>query len=250
MIFQFILFNIFGYLGNISRISIATETFILTSFFFSSSITLDYIIPVYYKKHINWYTEDDSKCQNTNYKIITRNLFTFLLFNIGIDKLLIAEPEQFTTWLYFYNIFLLLPLSFFTHVLFFYTHTHLHSPSLKHFHKIHHDYKEPTALSGFHSHIFEFVYSNIISIFLPIYIFNINKYYKIGYLITALFNIFISHLSYYPKNKKLQFLFSFSKYHFIHHQEPRFNRGLKSGYMDKLHNTYKNSYKKSYKKFI
>ena len=126
-----------------------------------------------------------------------------------------------------------------TSFLFFYTHTHLHKKSLIFLHNIHHEYKFPTAFAGLHSHWFETIYSNIIPLYFPLFIFNIDKHYKMGYIISSLTLTFISHLSYYPRNKTIKKIFNFSKYHFIHHQNPKYNKGLNNGLFDKLHGTYK-----------
>lgn len=126
-----------------------------------------------------------------------------------------------------------------TNILFYFAHTHLHSKTLKFIHNIHHEYRYPIAFAGMHSHIFEMIYSNIIPVYLPMFIFSMNRYYRLGYVLTSMTDTFVSHLSYYPNNKFIVKLFGFSKYHFIHHQEPKYNRGLSDGILDKLFGTYK-----------
>lgn len=133
----------------------------------------------------------------------------------------------------------MIPLLILTKIFFFCSHTHLHHNSLRYLHNIHHEYSFPTAFAGLHAHWFETIYSNIFPIYIPLIICKIDKYYRTGYLISSLTYTFISHLSYYPKNKIIKKLFDFSKYHFIHHQTPRYNRGLSGGHLDRLYGTYK-----------
>lgn len=237
MIFQFISYMFFGYIGNFYQYSVLEESLILSVFFFTSGILLDYYIPRYYQKQITWYSKKDILIKREIYinKNILRNVLIILFFHIMTIKYFETNNVS-----HFNNILLLFPIGISTKILFFFTHTHLHSKFLKKYHNVHHEYRNPIAFAGLYSHLFELIYSNIIPVYLPLFIFNINRYYRIAYLISSTIDTFISHLSYYPNNKIIYNFFGFSKYHFIHHQEPKYNRGLGDGIMDKLFGTYKN----------
>lgn len=238
MLFQFLTYMFFGCVGNYFQFTILEESLILTTYFFSSGMLFDYYIPTHYQNKIIWYKKEDALVQRVVYinRNILRNSLVILFFH-GIT----AKYFETTNLSHSRNMVLLLPIGILTNILFFCTHTHLHSRLLKKYHNVHHEYREPIAFAGLYAHFFELIYSNIIPVYLPMLIFGINRYYRLGYLIFSTVDTFISHLSYYPKNKFINKLFSFSKYHFIHHQESRFNRGLSDGVLDKIFGTYKDS---------
>jgi len=239
MLFQLFLFNLFGYVGNVMELSIVEESNILIIYFLFVGFIFDFVIPFCLKNKIKWYSLEDSKNVKINYNTIIRNSIIILMFHVLSSYFIFYTSEPWSVNICIYNNALLFPMNILTRILFFCSHTHLHFKPLKRIHNIHHEYSFPTAFAGLHAHWFETIYSNLLPLYLPMILCNIDRYYRLGYLISSMTYTFISHLSYRPCNKKIAKFLGFSRYHFIHHQEPKYNRGLSNGFLDKLYGTYK-----------
>ena len=193
----------------------------------------DYIIPVYFGNSIKYYANEDKGAALS--KRILINYGALIIIYIASDELFTSTSLNMRAIAL--NNAMTIPLSTLTHILFFYTHKHLHHMFGK-IHNIHHQYNSPTAMAGFHAHIFDVVYSNVLPVYGPLYLFGICRQYKFSYVLVSLMDSILSHLSYYPTNPQIYKLLDFSDYHFIHHQKKMVNFGLKSGFMDKLYGTY------------
>ncbi len=234
MIIQLFIYNLFAIISNIYSFNIYHETIITIIYFASLIYIFDYIIPIYFHNKIKYYVDE----YQNNTKLSKRILINYgilIIIYIWSDGLFTNLAINIFTFLY-YNL-ITIPLSNLTHILFFYTHKHLHNTFNK-IHNIHHQYNSPTATAGFHAHIFDILYTNVLPIYVPLYLFGVSREYKFSYILVALLDSNMSHISYYPTNQMIYKLCDFSNYHFIHHQNKMVNFGLKSAYMDKLYGTY------------
>ena len=118
-------------------------------------------------------------------------------------------------------------------IFFYYSHRILHLPIFyRTIHSIHHEYTAPVAISALYSHPIEYIFSNIIPVFIGPYLCGSHIYTILLWETIAILNTTIVHSGY-------NFLFLIdSNKHDIHHSSYKYNFGVLN-ILDKIHGTLK-----------
>ena len=125
-------------------------------------------------------------------------------------------------------------------ILFYILHRTMHTPYLyKKFHKIHHTYKEPFALTNHYLDSTELILFFIPPV-IPCIIINTHIYIMWISIILLNWNGIFIHSGYNFTNKYLKYFTPAIIEHDIHHKLFNYNFGATFTFMDKLFGTYKN----------
>jgi sterol desaturase/sphingolipid hydroxylase (fatty acid hydroxylase superfamily) len=223
---------------------ILKQLFIKTSFKIILTVFFGMIIPFTYVDYYKIYPfykykvkiEKNTLTIDLLYKTLKLVMINLLLIPIisylSYPFIKIQSNFSFFDFLYFPLFIIVEEIGFYT------THRILHLPFFyKHFHKIHHEWKYPIALSCIYAHPFEFIFSNlsptIFTMFLLSYLnIVISIYVYWLWMIIGFMNTIWVHSGYSRKTDK-QYL-----PHFYHHISFGNNYGI-SIFMDKLFGTYK-----------
>ncbi len=112
-------------------------------------------------------------------------------------------------------------------ILFYTIHRLLHTRYLYRFHRKHHEFIRPFALTAIYSSPVEHVFSNLLPIFCSSLIMSLNWWHLQIFMIIATINTLFAHSGY-----------KISQFHYKHHIYFSFNYGV-LGMMDKIFGTYK-----------
>ena len=104
------------------------------------------------------------------------------------------------------------------------THRLLHTKNLYWIHKQHHENNPSFASSSLDAHPIEFVFGNVVSIVLPMYIFPASKFVQVFWILFVVYNTCKAHQQ--PGE------------HTIHHSKRKFNYGQGLYMYDKMFKTF------------
>ena len=88
-----------------------------------------------------------------------------------------------------------------------------------------------------YSHNVEFILCNCSSMFLAPYLSGLSNQVIMAYSFLAMVNVIVTHTSFKFKNKILNGMFGNSYFHYIHHEKFKYNYGLNTKLLDKIHST-------------
>ncbi len=163
------------------------------------------------------YLLDDAK----KHKVPPYQLYGLLLINVFCSLLIyflipIYEPFiQLPNYCYSYLI-RWISILMISDICNYLMHRLFHTKFLYSYHKIHHLYQEPHALSGLYVHPLEFILSNYLSMILPMLLFSHQEMMIIEHIGVAL-DIVISHT---------QMDHPSANYHRLHHLYKKYNYGF------------------------
>jgi len=112
-------------------------------------------------------------------------------------------------------------------IILYVSHRLLHHPKLYRFHKQHHIYTSPHVLAGLYAHPIEYIFSNHLSMIIPLKIISNQELIMLESAVVAL-NILISHSG---KDS------TYARRHTIHHEKNKYNYSFLH-LMDRLCGTY------------
>lgn len=162
--------------------------------------------------------------QNSMKNFMHTALLCIILNIFGINK--IPTTTENST---LYDTVLLFWWAFITEIIFTIVHRMLHTDKLYWIHKQHHKNNPSFSTSSMDSHPIEFIFGNVLSIAVPIYLYPGSKTISTLYIIGVVANSCYSH--------------SVEGKHTIHHKRFRFNYGQGSFLFDRVFGTY-SEYKK------
>lgn len=210
---------------SIFLLHVSTYWFVSGLFFISDYFVDKYNLYNEYKisnEKINW-----KKYKNISLSVISKQLYVSLPLALLLDKYNILIYESNNS--YIYSLCKLIIMAFLQDIYFYHSHLLLHYSSLYKYHKKHHEQKiQVVAVGALYSDYFEFIFSSLLSFFVPAFIVKPNYLeYQIWNLM-ATFNILITHSGY----KHL------SNEHDLHHKKLTCNFGSGIMLCDKFYGTY------------
>ena len=174
---------------------------------------------------------DHKKMITTYKKIVPLVSFNLFISLFCLSYFFIKYIEYFNCMYYpdLYSIPKFIFFRYFVDVPFYFAHKLFHTRYLYKYHKIHHIIKAPVGISAFYMHPIDFIFGNIIPIFVP-FIFLRLDYLTIHlWIILTIFNtVYESHGGFT----------NLSEFHDIHHKQSRYNFGT-NVFMDNLFKTKK-----------
>lgn len=127
-----------------------------------------------------------------------------------------------------------------TSAIFYYNHRSLHRSKWAYsvVHAVHHNYKEPFALAGFHTHWMDLIWTNMLPVMVPIIFCCLTRRVAIAYVNLAILDTLLAHIQYKGKSDVLNLVFGLTRFHLDHHLHWNKNMGLTNGVLDRLHGTH------------
>tara|TARA_Y100000389_G_scaffold157871_1_gene159142 strand:+ start:348 stop:1004 length:657 start_codon:yes stop_codon:yes gene_type:complete len=190
----------------------------------------DYLVDTYntyndYKitnEKINW-----KKYKNMSISVLTKQCCIILPISCIMDKYQLYIHEY--GYLSYMSILRLIMIIFLQDVYFYHTHRILHISRLYKYHRKHHEQKiQVVAVGALYSDYFEFIFSSLLSFFIPAFFVQTNYLEYQIWNILATVNILITHSGYK----------SLSNEHDIHHKKLTCNYGSGIMLCDKFYGTY------------
>lgn len=139
--------------------------------------------------------------------------FFFSLFYIYLIEYYNLKyfPENYTI-----GIFKLFFMRYFVDIPFYLCHRLFHYPYLYKYHKVHHEIKAPIGISAAYSHPIDYIFGNLIPIFIPF------LFLKVDYVFLHIWAIFTIFTTIYESHGGFKNL---SEFHDIHHKYFKYNFG-------------------------
>jgi len=177
--------------------------------------------------------DNTQKLINIYWKIIPLVLFnlfiTSLVFNLIIFKLLHYNNNPYYPIRLSYSLFKLSFYKYFVDIPFYISHRLFHTKYLYKYHKKHHEIKAPVGISALYSHPIDYIFGNLVPIFIPLIFLNIDF---VSLHIWTFFTIFATIYESHGGFENL------SEFHDFHHKYFKYNFGT-NVFMDKILDTYK-----------
>ena len=177
--------------------------------------------------------DNKKKILNIYWKIIPLVLFnlfiTTFIFSIMTFSLLHYNNNPYYPTKLSYSLFKLFIYKYVVDIPFYIGHRLFHTKYLYKYHKKHHEIKAPIGISALYSHPIDYIFGNLIPVFVPLILFNADF---VSLHIWTFFTIFTTIYESHGGFSNL------SEFHDFHHKYFRFNFGT-NFFMDKLLNTYK-----------
>ena len=162
--------------------------------------------------------------------LVLFNLFvTTPIFNFIIFQLLHYNNNPYYPKILSHSLLKLLFYKYFVDIPFYIGHRIFHSKYLYKYHKKHHEIKAPVGISALYSHPIDYVFGNLVPVFVPLILFNADF---VSLHIWTFFTIFATIYESHGGFKNL------SEFHDFHHKYFKYNFGT-NVFMDKILNTYK-----------